>query len=155
VVRDHVVELAGDPYPLGGGGPGRRRSECRLGPGSVCDQAIPPAVPRTVSQRSSRPLRSATVAKPIAGASGSGANPNCSGANNCWLWGPPPAADTAVVAIGVRPALLHREFSRVTRVAVWNNGLGVADDEQDTPVYIATGRLRSWAAAWPAFRGYS
>ena len=49
-----------------------------LCPGSVCDQAMPPAVPTTVSQRSSRPLRSATVANAIAGASGSGANPNCS-----------------------------------------------------------------------------
>jgi hypothetical protein len=77
------------------------------------------------------------------------------GQNNFWLWGPPPAADTTAVVIGVSPALLHREFSSVRQVAVWNNGLGVDDDEQDTPVYVVTGRLRSWAAAWPAFRHYS
>ena len=49
-----------------------------LCPGSVCDQVTPAASPTTVPQRSAGPLRSATVAKPIAGASGSGAYPNCS-----------------------------------------------------------------------------
>jgi 4-amino-4-deoxy-L-arabinose transferase-like glycosyltransferase len=78
-----------------------------------------------------------------------------SGANNFWLWGPPPAADTAAVAIGVSPSLLRREFTRVVQVAVWNNGLGVADDEQGTPVYLATGLRGGWAAAWPAFRDFS
>jgi hypothetical protein len=78
-----------------------------------------------------------------------------SGANNFWLWGPPPATDTAAVAIGIDPALLHREFAQVRQVAIWNNGLGVADDEQDTPIYVATGLRSSWAAAWPAFRDFS
>ena len=78
-----------------------------------------------------------------------------SGANNFWLWGPPPAADTAVIAVGISPARLRREFTQVRPVAVWNNGLGVADDEQDTPVYVATGLRGSWAEAWPAFRDYS
>jgi 4-amino-4-deoxy-L-arabinose transferase-like glycosyltransferase len=78
-----------------------------------------------------------------------------SGANNFWLWGPPPAADTAAVAVGVDPAVLRREFTQVKIVAVWNNGLGVDDDEQGTPVYLATGLRGSWAAAWPAFQDYS
>jgi hypothetical protein len=78
-----------------------------------------------------------------------------SGANNFWLWGPPPAADTAAVAVGVDPALLRREFTEVRRVTVWNNGLGVTDDEQGTAVYLATGLRGTWAAAWPAFRDYS
>ena len=79
-----------------------------------------------------------------------------SGANNFWLWGPPPAADTAAaVAIGVDPSLLRREFEHVTEVAVYRNGLNVADDEEGTPVYVATGLRSSWAAAWPAFRDFS
>ncbi|MGH3210043.1 MAG: hypothetical protein ACRDOI_41460 [Trebonia sp.] len=78
-----------------------------------------------------------------------------SGANNFWLWGPPPAGDTAAVAIGVDPSLLRREFTHVTRVAAWNNGLGVADDEQGTPIYVATGLRSSWATAWPAFRNFA
>jgi 4-amino-4-deoxy-L-arabinose transferase-like glycosyltransferase len=78
-----------------------------------------------------------------------------SGANNFWLWGPPPAADTAAVAINVAPALLHREFAHVTQVAVFRNGLNVSDDEEGAPIYLATGLRSPWAAAWPAFKNFS
>jgi hypothetical protein len=78
-----------------------------------------------------------------------------SGANNFWLWGPPPAADSAAIAVNVDPALLRREFSFVRRVATFWNGMGVSDDEQGVPVYAATGLRTSWARAWPAFRDYS
>ena len=78
-----------------------------------------------------------------------------SGANNFWLWGPPPAADSAAVAVNVDPALLHREFAHVRQVAIFRNGLGVSDDEQGVPVFIATGLRSSWTRAWPAFRDYS
>ena len=41
-----------------------------------------------------------------------------SGANNYWLWGPPPASDTAAVLISADPAaagtVLRREFAHVT-----------------------------------------
>jgi hypothetical protein len=85
---------------------------------------------------------------------GAGLPPAYSGANNFWLWGPPPAADTAVIAVNVDPALLRREFAQVRRVATFWNGLGVDDDEQGAPVYLATGLKSSWARAWPAFRAY-
>jgi Dolichyl-phosphate-mannose-protein mannosyltransferase len=78
-----------------------------------------------------------------------------SGANNFWLWGPPPAADSAAIAVNVDPALLRREFGQVRRVATFRNGLGVSDDEQGVQVYLATGLKSSWAQAWPAFRRYS
>ena len=78
-----------------------------------------------------------------------------SGANNFWLWGPPPASDTAAVAINVDPALLHREFTHVTQVAVYHNGLNVSDDEEGVAIYVATGLRSSWATAWPAFRDFS
>ena len=78
-----------------------------------------------------------------------------SGANNFWLWGPPPASATAALAVNVDPALLRREFASVRQVATFSNGLGVDDDEQGAPVYLATGLKSSWAAAWPAFRDYS
>ena len=58
-----------------------------------------------------------------------------SGANNFWLWGPPPAADSAAIAVNVDPALLRREFTHVRQVATFWNGLGVGDDEQGAPVY--------------------
>jgi hypothetical protein len=78
-----------------------------------------------------------------------------SGANNFWLWGPPPASDTAAVAINVDPALLHREFTHVTQVAVYHNGMNVSDDEEGVPVYVATGLRGTWATAWPAFKDFS
>ena len=78
-----------------------------------------------------------------------------SGANNYWLWGPPPARDTVAVAVNVDPGLLRRAFAMVRVVAVYRNGLNVADDEEGTVVYVATGLRGSWASVWPAFRDYS
>jgi hypothetical protein len=77
-----------------------------------------------------------------------------SGHNNFWLWGPPPAGDTAVVAIGVDPSVLRAKFASVRQVAVYANGLSISNLEESTPVYVATGMRSSWAAAWPAFRHY-
>ena len=39
-------------------------------------------------------------------------------------------------------------------MVTFRNGLGVDDDEQGVPVYLATGLKTSWAKAWPAFRDY-
>jgi dolichyl-phosphate-mannose-protein mannosyltransferase len=78
-----------------------------------------------------------------------------SGANNFWLWGPPPAADTAAIAVNVDPSLLRQEFTRVRLVATFWNGLGVGDDEQGAQVFLATGLRSPWSQAWPAFRNYS
>jgi Dolichyl-phosphate-mannose-protein mannosyltransferase len=77
-----------------------------------------------------------------------------SGGNNFWLWGPPPAAGTAAIAVNIGPAFLRREFRRVRLVATFRNGLGVSDDEQGVRVFCATGLRSSWSRAWPAFRGY-
>ena len=77
-----------------------------------------------------------------------------SGANNFWLWGPPPAADTAAIAVNLNPAFLHREFRHVRLVATFWNGLGVSDDEQGAQIFVTTGLRSSWAQAWPAFRNY-
>ena len=78
-----------------------------------------------------------------------------SGANNFWLWGPPPAGDRSVIAVNVDPALLRREFVHVRLVATFWNGLGVSDDEQGAQIFVATGLRSSWAQSWPAFRNYS
>jgi hypothetical protein len=57
--------------------------------------------------------------------------------------------------VNVDPALLRREFANVRQVATFRNGLGVDDDEQGAPVYLATGLRTSWSHAWPAFREYA
>jgi Dolichyl-phosphate-mannose-protein mannosyltransferase len=77
------------------------------------------------------------------------------GNNSFWLWGPPPAAASAAIAVNVDPALLRREFAHVRRIATFWNGLGVSDDEQGAQIYLATGLRSSWSRAWPAFRDYS
>jgi len=78
-----------------------------------------------------------------------------SGANNFWLWGPPPAADTSAVVVNIDPALLRREFSDVRLVATFRNGLGVSDDEEGAQVFIVSGRRSTWESDWRAFRDYS
>jgi hypothetical protein len=78
-----------------------------------------------------------------------------SGANNFWLWGPPPAAATDAIAVNPDPAVLRREFAYVRLAGTFWNGIGVSDDEQGVRIYIATGLKTSWARAWPAFRDYS
>jgi 4-amino-4-deoxy-L-arabinose transferase-like glycosyltransferase len=77
-----------------------------------------------------------------------------SGHNNFWLWGPPPAEDTVVVAVGVDPSVLRAAFASVRRVALYTNGLGISNLEEGTPVYVATGLRAPWSLAWPAFRHY-
>jgi hypothetical protein len=77
------------------------------------------------------------------------------GANNFWLWGPPPATARSAIAVNVDPRLLRREFAQVRPIATYWNGLGVADDEQGVQVFLATGLKSSWGQAWPAFRDYS
>jgi hypothetical protein len=78
-----------------------------------------------------------------------------SGANSFWFWGPPPAADTSAIAVNLDPALLHREFAHVRKVATFDNGTGVSNDEQGAQIFIVTGLKASWPRAWPAFRDYS
>jgi len=77
-----------------------------------------------------------------------------SGANNFWLWGPPPAADTAAIAVGLGPAFLRQEFQHVRLAATFWNGLGVSDDEQGAQVFVVTGLRTFWARAWPRFRHF-
>ena len=78
-----------------------------------------------------------------------------SGANNFWLWGPPPSADSSAVVVNLDPAFLRSEFARVRQVATFENGIGVSDDEEGAQIFLATGLRSSWARAWPAFRDYS
>lgn len=78
-----------------------------------------------------------------------------SGANSFWLWGPPPASATTVVAVNMDPALLRRLFVRVRFATTYHNGLGVADDEQGIIVMVASGLKIPWERSWSTFRDYS
>jgi hypothetical protein len=78
-----------------------------------------------------------------------------SGANNFWLWGPPPAADTSAIVVSLDPSFLRHEFAHVRLIGTFWNGMGVSDDEQGARIYLATGLKGSWAQDWLAFRNYS
>jgi hypothetical protein len=78
-----------------------------------------------------------------------------SGANNFWLWGPPPASGTSAIAVNLDPTFLRKEFTHVRQVATFDNGLGVSDDEQGVQIFVVTGLKSTWPKAWPAFRNYS
>ncbi|HWG14932.1 MAG TPA: hypothetical protein VG268_16810 [Streptosporangiaceae bacterium] len=132
-------------WPRASAGPSRWRWSPRV-PRAARGRAGPDHDPGRKPRRSRRPgpLRPAD-----------GLPTAYSGHNNFWLWGPPPATGTDAIAVNVDPALLRREFSHVRQVATFSNGLGIDDDEQGAPVYLATGLRSSWAAAWPAFRDYS
>lgn len=86
---------------------------------------------------------------------GLGLPPVFSGANNFWLWGPPPASATAAIAVNLSPALLSRYFTHVKLIATFWNGIGVSDDEQGAQIYLATGLKQPWPVTWPALRNYS
>ncbi|HET7018985.1 MAG TPA: glycosyltransferase family 39 protein [Streptosporangiaceae bacterium] len=86
---------------------------------------------------------------------GLGLPPAYSGANNFWLWGPPPASADSAIVVNLPPALLRRYFTHVRLIATFWNGLGVSDDEQGAQVFLATGRKLPWQLTWPAFRNYS
>jgi hypothetical protein len=79
-------------------------------------------------------------------------SPAYSGHNSYWTWGPPPEQTTTVIAVGIPEQQLRRWFGSVTRAAEVDNGVGLDNDEQGSPVWVATDRRLSWAQLWPQLR---
>ncbi|MFG1707277.1 glycosyltransferase family 39 protein [Nonomuraea sp. M3C6] len=77
-----------------------------------------------------------------------------SGHNQLWEYGPPPeTATTAIlVDIGPRGRGLFETCAEKARV---DNGVGLDNEEQDTPVYLCKGLTRPWSAMWPDARHFS
>ncbi|QFU89000.1 glycosyltransferase family 39 protein [Amycolatopsis sp. YIM 10] len=77
-----------------------------------------------------------------------------SGHNNYWLWGPP--ADSAtIIAVGFEDGrALRARFGSVTRAGTVDNGLGVDNEEQGTPLWICRDPVQPWSRLWPEFRNY-
>lgn len=74
------------------------------------------------------------------------------GQNSMWDLGPPPADTTTVIAIGYRAADLRAWFQHIEQVAVIDNGVGVANDEQGQPVWRCTNPTTSWSGLWPEMK---
>jgi 4-amino-4-deoxy-L-arabinose transferase-like glycosyltransferase len=81
--------------------------------------------------------------------------PTYSGQNSMWDLGPPPADTTTVLAVGIAPDQLRQWFGQVRQVATIDNGVGLDNDEQGTPVWLCQGRTIGWPQLWPKLRHLS
>ncbi|WP_232376621.1 ArnT family glycosyltransferase [Amycolatopsis aidingensis] len=66
-------------------------------------------------------------------------------------WGPPPHDRTGkVLAVGATPP----QFTGCEVVAVHDNGFGLDNDEQGTPISLCTGTTAPWSRIWPLLRHF-
>jgi hypothetical protein len=78
--------------------------------------------------------------------------PAYSGHNSYWTWGPPSEDADAVVAVGIDRDRLARWFGTVEEAGRVDNGVGLDNDEQGTPVLVGTDRRVPWSEIWPELR---
>ena len=81
-----------------------------------------------------------------------GLPPAYSGHNSYAEWGPPPETAATTIVIGYERARLEQWFGSVEEAARIDNGVGLDNDEQGTPVWICRDRLAPWAQLWPQLR---
>ena len=78
--------------------------------------------------------------------------PAYSGHNSYWTWGPPPKDTDVVIAVGIPEQRLAQWFGRVEEAGRVDNGVGLDNDEQGTPVLTARDRRVPWSEIWPQLR---
>ncbi|MGH3589285.1 MAG: hypothetical protein ACRDQ0_23490, partial [Pseudonocardia sp.] len=78
--------------------------------------------------------------------------PAHSGHNAYWNWGPPPADATALIVIGVDEDRVRAWFDRVELAARVDNGVGLDNDEQGEPIWVAWEPRVPWSELWPQLR---
>jgi len=81
-----------------------------------------------------------------------GLPPAYSGHNSYAEWGPPPETAGTTVVIGYDRARLEQWFGSVEQAARIDNGVGLDNEEQGTPVWVCRDRLAPWAQLWPQLR---
>src|SRR6185437_4368610 len=72
--------------------------------------------------------------------------------NGYWYWGPPPASAATAVAVGFSRAALAPDCGTLRLASRLDNHVGVANDEQDAPVWICSALRAPWPALWPRLR---
>jgi hypothetical protein len=77
-----------------------------------------------------------------------------SGHNGWALWGPPPNGDTVALLVGLDRYQVAAAFTGCSVRARIDNGVGLANNEQDAPVWVCTGERRPWSLAWRSLRHY-
>ncbi len=75
--------------------------------------------------------------------------PAYSGHNAYGTWGPPPEDAATLIVVGYPEERLTAWFGRVDLAARVDNGVGLDNDEQGTPIWVATDRQAPWSEIWP------
>jgi hypothetical protein len=78
--------------------------------------------------------------------------PAYSGHNAYGSWGPPPDDVGTLIVVGYPEERLAPWFGGVELAARVDNGVGLDNEEQGAPVWVATDRLAPWSQIWPALR---
>jgi hypothetical protein len=78
--------------------------------------------------------------------------PAHSGHNAYWDWGPPPDDAGTLIVVGLPGERLRAWFGQVRLAARIDNGVGLDNDEQGSPVWIVRERLLPWSQLWPQLR---
>lgn len=81
-----------------------------------------------------------------------GLAPVYSGHNAYWDWGPPPDDVGTLIVVGYSEEDLRTWFGRVSLAARIDNGVGLDNDEQGTPVWVGSQRRVEWPQLWPPLR---
>jgi hypothetical protein len=77
-----------------------------------------------------------------------------SGHNSFWFFGRPPSGRATVIVIGYQRSWLAARFGSVTMARRLDNGAGIRNEEQGTPVWICRGLHGSWPTTWIDWRHY-
>ena len=75
-----------------------------------------------------------------------------SGHNAYAEWGPPPESANTTVVVGYDRDQLAGWFRSCSEAARIDNGVGLDNDEQGTPVWVCRERTASWAQLWQQLR---
>jgi hypothetical protein len=80
--------------------------------------------------------------------------PTFSGHNAYWTWGQPLDDATTLIMTNYDRAQLRQWFGLVHLAARIDNRVGLHNDEQGRPVWIARDRRAPWPVIWPQLRRY-
>ncbi len=75
-----------------------------------------------------------------------------SGHNGYAEWGPPPESSATAVVVGYDQARLGAWFADCEEAARVDNGVGLDNDEQGTPIWVCRDRRTDWGDIWPQVR---
>ena len=78
-----------------------------------------------------------------------------SGQNSYADFGVPRDDHSVLVAVRVRPESFTRWFDECRTVARVDNGLGIDNEVQGTPIVVCTGQRTPWSEIWPRLRFFS